>query len=480
MPHADFAPVDLLLLAAYFTFTLVVGFWKRKKSTEDYLIASRSLSLPVFVATLVATWYGGILAVGEFTYQVGLANWTTQALPYYIFAVLFALILAHRVRAASLYTIPDKLAVAYGRPVALLGAAFAFLMVTPAPYLLMVGQLVSVAFGWPLPVAMLVGTLFSIAYVYVGGFQSDVRINIFQFLLMFGGFAVSLVVLMTKLGGFEWIASRVPPTHLQLSGGQDSSYILVWFFIALWTLVDPGFHQRCYAAKDGRVARYGVLAAVACWAIFDFMTTSTGLYARAAMPDLPLEQQGLAFPLLADRFLPAGVKGIFYVAMLATVMSTVVSYTFLSAMTLGRDFWWRLHGEKQNANVPRYTQWGLIATTIAGWVVALTVPSVVKMWFSIGSVFVPGLLLPLLSAYYPQMAIRPKATFLAMLLSSLSSAACLAAGWLTHGIYAETKDFPFGTQPMYVGLVVSATIYAVSYFLHNLSKRRFIAGTSSS
>jgi SSS family solute:Na+ symporter len=477
MTRAHFARIDILLLAAYFGFTLVVGFWKRRRSTEDYLIASRTLSLPVFVATLVATWYGGILAVGEFTYQFGLANWTTQGLPYYLFAILFALILAPRVRSASLYTIPDKLADAYGRPAALLGAAYAFVMVTPAPYLLMVGQLVAVAFGWPLPAAMLVGTLFSVAYVYVGGFQSDVRINVFQFCLMFGGFAVALATLLTHFGGFGWMAQHLPPTHLQLSGGQDAGYILVWFFIALWTLVDPGFHQRCYAARDGRTARNGILVAVVCWAVFDFMTTSTGLFARAAMPNLPVEQQGLAFPLLAERFLPPGVKGLFYVAMLATVMSTVVSYTFLAAMTIGRDFWWRLRGEKQNAEIPRYTQVGLILTTLAGWVVALAVPSVVKQWFAIGSIFVPGLLLPLLTAYYPRLAIRPSATFAAMFTATLSAAICLAIGWLRHGIYADTKDFPFHTQPMYAGLVVSGAIYLLSHAARVSRTSRVVAGT---
>lgn len=463
--RAHFAAIDLLLLAAYFGITLAVGFWKRRRSTEDYLIASRSLGLPVFVATLVATWYGGILAVGEFTYQAGLANWTTQGLPYYLFAILFALILAPRVRAASLYTIPDKLDQAYGRPAALLGAAYAFLMVTPAPYLLMVGQLVAVAFGWPLLPAMVVGTLFSVVYVYVGGFQSDVRINVFQFLLMFAGFALALPFLAAKLGGLGALAAKVPATHLQLTGGMDAGFILVWFFIALWTLVDPGFHQRCYAAKDTRVARYGILAAVACWAVFDFLTTTTGLYARAGMPNLTAEQQGYAFPLLAERFLPAGVKGLFYVAMLATVMSTVVSYTFLSAMTIGRDFWWRFRGERDNVAIPRYTQWGLIITTLAGWAVAWAVPSVVKQWFAIGTVFVPGLLLPLLTSYYPRAAIRPSLTFAAMLLSTVAAAACLGLGWYRHGIAWDTEIFPFHTQPMYVGLVVSGAIYSVGRFL---------------
>lgn len=472
MHKAHFSAADLLLLTSYFAITLAVGFWRRKRNTEDYLIASRTLSLPVFVATLVATWYGGILAVGEFSYQYGLANWTTQGLPYYIFAILFAIFLAKRVRSASLYTIPDKLAQAYGRPAALLGAGFAFFMVTPAPYVLMVGELVAVAFGWPLLPAMLVGTLFSIVYVYVGGFQSDVRINIFQFILMFVGFAVALVSLAVRLGGFGWVAAHVPPEHLKLNGGIDAGFILVWFFIALWTLVDPGFHQRCYAARDGRVARNGILVAVICWAIFDFLTTSTGLYARAALPNLAPEQTGMAFPLLAESFLPSGVKGLFYVAMLATVMSTVVSYTFMAAMTIGRDFWWRLRGEHHNARVPRYTQWGLIITTLTAWVVAMAVPSVVKQWFAIGTVFVPGLLLPLLTAYYPRVMIRPAMTVAAMSISAGASAFCLGLGWYRHGVSWETENFPFHTQPMYVGLVVSGSIYLIGHLLQAAHRYR--------
>jgi SSS family solute:Na+ symporter len=479
MIHAHFAPADIALLTVYFGITLLVGFWKRQRGTEDYLIASRKLSLPVFVATLVATWYGGILAVGEFTYQSGLANWTTQGLPYYVFAILFALILAPRVRQAGLYTIPDKLAQAYDRKTALLGATYAFIMVTPAPYILMVGQLITMAFGWPLLVSMIVGTLFSVVYVYVGGFQSDVRINIFQFLLMFSGFAISLVVLSGKLGGFGWLTTHLPKAHLQLDGGMDRGYILVWFFIAFWTLIDPGFHQRCYAAVTPKVARNGILAAVVCWALFDFLTTTTGLYARAAMPNLPEAAQPYAFPILADRFLPPLVKGLFYVAMLATVMSTLVSYTFLAAMTVGRDFMWRLHGETGNERVPRYTQWGLVLSTAVGIAIGVAVPSVVKQWWAIGSVFVPGLLLPLLTSYYPRAKVSAGFAFTGMLLGTCSSLACLLTGWFHHGVKADTPEFPFGTQPMYVGLGVAIAIYLLGLHARFLKPGEPVEGTSA-
>lgn len=458
MIRAHLATADIILLALYAAFTLLVGFWRRHRTSEDYMIASRSLGLPVFVATLVATWYGGILAVGEFTYESGIANWTTQGLPYYVFAILFAILLAPRVRQAALYTIPDKLGAEHSRGIALLGALFTFVLSSPAPYILMVGQLTAIVMGWPLLPAMVVGTILSMIYVYVGGFESDVRINVFQFCLMFGGFAVALVCLYHTLGGPHWLAAHVPPSHLTLTGGRDVGFIVVWFFIALWTFVDPGFHQRCYAARTPKTAQTGIIVAVVCWAIFDFMTTTTGLYARAGLPNLPQDQHGLAFPLLAEQYLPAGIRGLFYIAMLATIMSTVVSYTFLSGMTIGRDFLWRIRGGGNADVAPSYVRLGVILATLIGIVISLVIPSVVRQWYALGTVVVPGLLPAVLTAYWPKW--KPTAPFVAtsMVLGSGTALACLSTGWLRYGIYADTPQFPFGVQPMYPGLLAAAII----------------------
>ena len=47
--------------------------------------------------TLVSTWYGGILGVGEFSYRYGISNWVIQGVPYYVFALFFAFLLAKRI-----------------------------------------------------------------------------------------------------------------------------------------------------------------------------------------------------------------------------------------------------------------------------------------------------------------------------------------------------------------------------------------------
>ena len=62
-----------------------------------------------------------------------------NAFPYYFFITIFAFFLAKKIRKSSLYTIPDKLDLIYGKKVSLLGAFLVFLLVTPAPYLLMLG-----------------------------------------------------------------------------------------------------------------------------------------------------------------------------------------------------------------------------------------------------------------------------------------------------------------------------------------------------
>ncbi len=464
--RATFHPIDWAIFGLYLLFLIVVGFWPRRQDAEEYVIAGRRLGLPVFVATLVATWYGGILGQGEFVYDSGIVAWTTNGLPYYVFAVLFALFLAGRVRggAAHIYTIPDKLAQAYDRKTALLGAAFAFVYAAPATYVLMAGTLLRVLFGWPLLPAMLVGLLFSVVYVFRGGFLSDVRVNVLQFALMFAGFAVAAWLCLTRHGGLAALRApgRLPPAHLQGLGGYDLAFAVVWFFIALVTLVDPGFHQRCYAARTPRVAAVGILAAVACWMTFDALSTTTGLFARALAPGLA--DGKMAYPALAERIMPPGVKGLFYVGMLAPIMASTVSYTFIAAMTVGKDFLWRLRGDTDNARVPAYTRWGLVLTSLAALLIALLIPSVVKQWYFFGSVFVPGILLPLLGAYAPDPRWKAATPFAfgSMWAGALTAFVWLLWGW-RHGGY-DDPHFPLGWQPMYPGLLAALLIYGAGLF----------------
>ncbi len=453
-----FSIADLIIVAGYFGVVLIAGFSGKGKPGDDtvqYLLAGRSLTTPLFVMTLVSTWYGGILGVGEFSYLYGISNWVVQGVPYYIFAALFAFFLAGRIRASNLLTIPDKLQWAYDRKTGVLGAVLTFLLMTPAPYVLMLAVLLQVLTGWSLLLCLLLGTAAATAYLWAGGFRADVRTDVVEFFAMFVGFAVILPYSYRAFGGIEFIAAHVPPLHLSWNGGNSTQFILVWFFIALWTLVDPSFHQRCYAARSGSVARNGILISIIFWLLFDAMTATAGLYARAALPGLT--QPMMAYPLLAEATLPPGAKGIFFVGMLATIMSTLNTLAFVSATTLGRDIIWRSMGGRTGASETTLTRIGLLVTAPLSIVLALLIPSVVKLWYAIGTTIVPGLLIPLVTAYFEPLRVAPRFAFAGMALAWLVSFVWMLVGW-SQGL-ATTAGYPLGIEPMYPGLLAGVVVW---------------------
>jgi SSS family solute:Na+ symporter len=456
----SFSFLDIFIILFFFLSILLIGYITGRKtnsSAEDYLLSGRKLSLFLFIAVNVSTWYGGILGVGEFTYRYGLVSWFTQGFPYYIFAFLFAVFFAKKIREASLFTIPDKLSEVYGKKVGLVTAIIVFVLVSPAPYLLMTGNLLALIFKIDLVPALSVSLLLSLVYLIKGGFRSNVYVDVFQFFVMFAGFILIVVYSGMEFGTINFISTSVPENHLQITGGMSPTFLTVWFLIALWTFADPGFHQRCYAAKTGNIAKWGIIISIFFWALFDFLTTTTGLFAKGVLPEL--NNPVLAFPLFADQVLPSGVKGIFYAALFATILSTQISFLFLSGTTIGRDFIFRVIKNASEARIKSYTIIGLIISGILAVLLAYFIPSVIEIWYTIGSLFIPGIILPVVSAYYPKLKIDRKFILAEMIIAFISST-------IWYFLKSEFASTPFlnEIEPMLVGLILALLIHMVGIF----------------
>ena len=460
----SFSLWDILIIIFFFASILFIGFYtgrKTKEDANDYLLSGRKLGLLLFIAVNVSTWYGGILGVGEFTYRYGIVSWFTQGFPYYIFALLFAFLFAKKIREASLFTIPDKLTEIYGKNVGLASAVFVFVLVSPAPYLLMTANLISLLFGISIIPALLISFILSVVYLIKGGFRSNVYVDVFQFFVMFAGFILILIFSGVKIGSTDFLSSSLPVNHLQLTGGMSPTFIIVWFLIALWTFADPGFHQRCYAAKTGKIAMKGILISILFWALFDFLTTSTGLFSKAVLPDL--SNPVLAFPLYANKVLPAGVKGIVYAALFATILSTQISFLFLSGTTIGRDFIFRINVIHNEVKLKSYTIIGLITSGLLAVILAYLIPSVIEIWYTIGSLFIPAIILPVISAYYPKLRINNKLVFIEMLIAFTSSVLWFFAR-------SSFSDIPIlnEIEPMIIGILSAFLIHFISIAIKRL------------
>ncbi|NOG47930.1 MAG: sodium:solute symporter family protein [Calditrichaeota bacterium] len=443
---------DLFLFIAYISVLLFLGWKARQKSPsqEEYLLSSRSLSLPSLVATLVTTWYGGILGVGEFIYTTGVSAWVIFGIPYYFFAILFALFIAPKIRQAKYISIPDLLYKNFGNLAGLLGSLFILFITSPAPYILITGVLISYMLNIPLLFSVIGATLFSIIYLFKGGFNSVVQTDKFQFILMFGGFILLFVFLVNQFGNPINQFSQLSQNHQSLSGGLSFQNMLVWFFIASWTFIDPGFHQRTAAAKNPATAKKAILVSILFWFVFDMLTLWTGIYATNILTNAdPI----MIYPLIAEQVLPPVLKGIFILALLATAMSTVDSFSFLSAQTFGRDiiaFWNKKDSDKE---VEHYTQLGLLLTAIIALLLIWLFPSVVSLWYNLGSLFIPPLLIPVLSAVNPKFRLAGRHVVIIMLSGFLTSAA-----WFIFGAF-NGFDYPMELEPFIPGLVVSILLF---------------------
>lgn len=461
----SFENLDYIIVLAFFITVVLIGlFSNRNKSITptDFILSNRNVGLFLFVLTNVSTWYGGVLGISEFTYNYGLASITTQGLPYYFFAILFAFLFAKKIRASEQITIPEKILSVYSKKVALITACLIFIIVSPAPYLLMISVILNYFFGIGLFNSLILSLFFTLIYLIKNGYKSDLYTDAFEFFIMFAGFIVGVFFAVKEFGTFDYLKSNLPETHLSLTGGASPLFILVWFFIALWTFADPGFHQRSAAAKNKNVAFWGIIISVAFWFLFDLLTNLFGLYARASIPNI--DNPSNAFLYLANKILPAGFKGLFYAALFATILSTLNSFLFISGTTFGNDIM-KLISRQKNFNILLNTRIGLVISGVIALILAYSFPSVIELWYLIGSVCIPGLIFVIFPAYYTKYKLNDNLTIIGIF---LGVASCLI--WFVIRYIFPDNNIIQTIEPMLFGIFI-----LIIYYLYALKKtKRFL------
>jgi SSS family solute:Na+ symporter len=447
----------LILVIIYAAALLVLSAGRRGGGGVDFLLAGRRLTLPAFVATLVTTWYGGILGIGEYAWRYGMSTWIVFGIPYYLAAVLFAFWLAPRLRRSGAITIPDLLVEAYGRKASTAGAVAVYASTVPVAYLLMVATLLAQITGWSVITTVLIGAGFSALYVALSGFRAVVRTDVLQLVLMYGGFLILLPAALAQTGGFDGLWNELPESHRSWDGGLGWQTVLVWYLIALQTVIEPSFYQRVFAARSPRTAKVGVLASVVMWIIFDFLTVFSGLAARVLLPDLA--DPMAAYPALAGVVLSPWLAAIFVVALFATVMSTLDSYLFIAATTVGHDF------TAQPATpdiVRRRTRLGLALSAVLASVGALVFTSAGQVWHDIGSVVTSTLLLPVLAIHLP----KPWKPSEKGALWAMMVAAFTATAWI---VLRNGDTYPLSIEPMFPALFGAAVCLLADQLLRRAS-----------
>ena len=440
------------LILFYFIATLGFGFSKLSgKDINSFLFAGRKLTIPALIATLVSTWYGGILEVGRFTYENGIVTWIIFGLFYYIAALLFVKFIVPKIIESNIPTIPELFHRSFGKWPAFIAIICVILMTTPAPYLKILADLFNHVWNIPQFTALCLGAALSLAYAFSGGFSAVVRTDKLQFVLMFTGFSILLSSCYFEYGGISFLTENTPDFAFSIPGNLNWTFIFVWGFIALITFIDPGFYQRTFASSSLKTVKKGIMISVLFWVIFDFMTVFTGLYALAVLPSI----NSSPYLDLAQLVLPPIAQGLFMVSLFAIVMSTIDSFSFISAFTIGKDLTALLNLKQDNTDILRYTRWGLIITALISILLAMYFTYAVDIWYMVGSFVVPTLLFPLIAALYK---IKVKYVLILMIIPMIVSICWYLYG-LAHPLAGGYPGYIWDLDPMYSGVILSGILF---------------------
>jgi solute:Na+ symporter, SSS family len=451
--------IAIVLLAVLIA--IIWGFTRGKAgSALQFLSAGRSLSTGAFVATLVSTWYGGILGVGESVSYYGVGTLLLLGVPYYFFGLIYAFFIAGKVRSEAQISIPERFEARFGRGPSLSAALLIFALALPAAHVLMLGVMLNSLFGIPMPIGMSMSAILVGVFLFRSGLLADVRLGMVAFALMFLGFGVAALNLTSKFPLLTEIRT-LSLAQQTFTGGLGILPITSFFILGAWTLVDPGFHQRVSSAASPAVAKRGIVLSVMCWFLFDLLSITCAIYALKPAANANVSTPLGIYPALASASMPPGIRGLFLVGILGTLLSACSGYALVAGGTLGRDLIAKLQGlseEKSKSTV----QWAVLSSCVVAIPVAMLAGnSVITLWYGWAGAVVGALLIPFIMSYKSNHTPHPKRLSFSIIIPFLISVI-----WMVTAIRTGNKDMmvKLGSAEIGLGTLVPALILS-SIFL---------------
>ena len=445
--------LDYIIFIITILFTLLYTIFLSRKhqgrSTVDYLLFGRKLTLPLFVTTLVATWYGDIFGITQIAFTQGISAIIVYGLGFYCASILFMLFFVESARKMNVFTLPEIIYKKYGNTAYKLSAVMILIKALPVTYLLGIGLLIQQLFGLNFYYSMIAGLVFVISYIGIRGFSGIVYSDAIQFVLVYTSIIMVVIFSYLKYGGYRFLNVALEGNYFLINGQQNFSKLLVWFLISIiTTFMSPVFYQRCFAAKNISVAKKGILISVIFWFFCDVCTVIGSMYAKAVLPySMPHE----AYFNYALSILPIGMKGIFLSGIAATILSTLDSFLFICSNILMYDLL-----NKKSSEDYIYKIASLIIVGISTFIVAGNfIHNIDQFYILTRSYCGATLVIPLICSIVFGKILSEKQFIASILLPILFM------------IISDFSQFHFYIESFYVGALVSLLSVIIFFILNN-------------
>lgn len=399
----------IIAIAIYLVGIMVYGLvlaHQKVKSTDDMIVGGRQIPYIILVGSLLATWCGG----GGITGSAGLVYtggpWvgvlTFAAPPIGIILLYF---IAGKVRKTNKVTVPEIMGARYGTSADILSAICVMLAYIGvlATQLKAAGNIMvllchSSGIDLSIEAATLICTIIIIIVTVGGGMVSVAYSDAVSALLMVGGFALAVPVLMIAAKN---AGATLPVEKTTLTGGMSGITLLGYFLPSLALMLgDQNMLQRFASAKNSEEAKksnigmfVGEVIVVA--AIIAVCTQAAKLYPSLETPS------NVIFEAAVD-YLPFLLGAVVMAACMAFIVTTADSYLLSAATNLTNDIYAKYINkgadDKKKMTVLRVTivVFGLLAA-----VMTLFFPTVLSLQMTAytmyGAAITPAILFALFS-----------------------------------------------------------------------------------
>lgn len=352
------------ILFIYFAVVLGFGVFysRRANSTEDFILASHSLSTPFVTGSVVATWLGGAVIIGgaREAYVGGFQAIVWDPWSPVITLLLCGFFFVGIFRRSRFVTAIDYYKSRYNNRVGMVNMTIGLLSYISwiSAQLLSLGVIISLATDISLTAATLLGAGLILTISITGGLWALSRSDMLAFIILTIVLLAILPYALNAVGG--------PVSFLENAGSLDGTppfslfytteanalgeptgfagylgmlgifYMLTaWFAVAIGDLGGSVLTARALAAKDEASATRGFIFGGLIYLVLGMIPVIVGMCAFIIKADMPEAELDQIFPWFMENYAPEWMSILFLVAAASAIVSTAGDTVLTSGALLG-------------------------------------------------------------------------------------------------------------------------------------------------
>ncbi len=346
-----FSAIDTAIFLAYCTIVITIGLIisnriSRRKDSTSYFFAGNTLpwyivGSSIIAANISAEQFVGMSGSG---YAMGLAiasyEWLASIMLLMV-AIWFLPVFIEK----KIYTMPQFLAVRFDNKIKTVLAVFwllLFIFVNLTSILYLGALSIKTVFGIKLGYAIAGLAFFSLFLTVGGGLKAIANTDLIQVVfLILGGLATTYLALDSVSGGngaingFSQLLIKAPEKFHMILPASDPNYKYmpgirsifggIWIAGIYYFGANQYIIQKALGAKNIREAQRGLVLAAWLKLLIPILVVLPGIAAFVLKADISKPDE--AYPWLLHRFVPSGIKGLVFAALIAAIVSSLAAIT---------------------------------------------------------------------------------------------------------------------------------------------------------